>query len=92
MLDSYGLERRHVAEVNSKQSVKNGKKIFSFLKAIGAADIDDVQEARKNLYRTVRDPRKQSMINNHVEGQREHFDNVSHLLSDKPKFPGSVAD
>lgn len=79
LLESYGAERRHVAEVNSKQSVKNGKKIFSFLKAIGAAGIDDVEETRRNLYKTVRDPTKQDMIRNHVEGQREHFDNVSHF-------------
>ena len=79
LLESYGAERKHVAEVNSKQSVKNGKKIFSFLKAIGAAGIDDLEEARRNLYKTIRDPSKQEMIQNHVEGQREHFDNVSYL-------------
>lgn len=78
LLETYTAERKHVAEVNSKQSVKNGKKIFSFLKMLGTAGIQDVEEARRNLYSTVRDPSKQEMIKAHVEGQREHFDNVSY--------------
>ncbi|KAJ9647977.1 hypothetical protein H2199_001754 [Coniosporium tulheliwenetii] len=76
LLESYGAERRHVAEINSKQSVKNGKKIFSFLKTLGTAGIDDVEEARKDLFKSIYDPSKQSMIRDQVEGQREHFDNL----------------
>lgn len=82
LLESYDAERRHVAEVYSKQSVKNGKKIFSFLKAVGTGGSDDVEEARRNLYKTIRDPAKQEMIQNHVEEQREHFSNVSYLPKD----------
>lgn len=78
LLDSYGLERRPIALVNAAQSIKNGKKIFSFLKALGTAGIKDVQKARENLLKTIRDPAKQRMIADEVEGQREHFDNVSH--------------
>ncbi|KAJ3533534.1 hypothetical protein NM208_g7942 [Fusarium decemcellulare] len=76
ILDSYHDERRQIALVNSAQSVKNGKKIFSFLKALGTAGIKDEQEARENLHKSVHDPRKQDMIAREVEGQREHFDNV----------------
>ncbi|EON61505.1 hypothetical protein W97_00720 [Coniosporium apollinis CBS 100218] len=100
LLQSYGSERRQVAEINSKQSVKNGKKIFSFLKTLGAAGIADVEEARKNLFKSIRDPSKKSMIRDQVEGQREHFDNLelhigsvygstetpSHASHYKPKF------
>jgi hypothetical protein len=77
LLDSYGTDRRQIALVNSAQSVKNGKKIFSFLKALGTANIDDVKKARANLHRSIHDPAKQEMIAAEVEGQREHFDNVS---------------
>jgi 2-polyprenyl-6-methoxyphenol hydroxylase-like FAD-dependent oxidoreductase len=76
LLERYVEERRYVAEVCSQQSVKNGKKIFSFLKALGTAGIDDVQEARKSLFKSIHDPAKQELIQFNVEDQREHFDNV----------------
>lgn len=77
LADTYDAERRPVAEVCAQQSVTNGRRIFSFLKALGTAGIEDVEEARANLLRTIRDPGKQEMIREEVEGQREHFDNVS---------------
>ena len=84
VLDSYQADRRHVAEVNAKQSVKNGKAIFGLLKTLGMAgmdggdeDVDDVATARENLYATIRDPKKKRIIDEGVEAQREHFDNVS---------------
>lgn len=77
LLETYGEERRPIAMVNSMQSVKNGKTIFRFLKALGTAGIKDVEEARANLLKSIHDPEKQQMIADEVEGQREHFDNVS---------------
>lgn len=76
LLETYGAERRHLAQVNSIQSVKNGKKIFSFLKALGTAGLDDVEEARSRLTETIHDPSKKELIENHIEAQREHFDNL----------------
>lgn len=76
LLDSYQAERRHVALVNSAQSVKNGTRIFSFLKALGLAGTNDVEVARANLSRSIHDPEKQQMIAEEVEAQREHFDNL----------------
>jgi 2-polyprenyl-6-methoxyphenol hydroxylase-like FAD-dependent oxidoreductase len=78
ILDTYQSERQHVAEVNSKQSVKNGKKIFGLLKTLGTAGTDDIATARKNLYATIRDPKKKRKIDEGIEDQREHFDNVSY--------------
>ena len=63
--------------INSSQSIKNGKTIFSFLKAVGTGGISDINEARRSLQKTIHDPSKQDLIAQHVEGQREHFDNVS---------------
>lgn len=37
-LDTYDAERGQIALVNSQQSVKNGKKIFGLLKALGTTD------------------------------------------------------
>jgi 2-polyprenyl-6-methoxyphenol hydroxylase-like FAD-dependent oxidoreductase len=79
ILDTYEAERRPIAIINSAQSVKNGKAIFSFLKALGTAGIENVEDARENLQRSIHDPSKQEMIQREVEGQREHFDNVSTL-------------
>ncbi|KAH8646339.1 FAD binding domain-containing protein [Xylariales sp. PMI_506] len=76
LLLTYEAERRPVAMHNAAQSVKNGKAIFSFLRTLGTAGIDDVEEARANLQRSIHDPEKQEMIKQEVEGQREHFDNL----------------
>lgn len=75
LLDSYEADRRQVALVNAQQSVKNGQKIFSFLKTLGAT-VDDLSEARLNLVRTINDPSQAQVIADHIEAQREHFDNV----------------
>jgi hypothetical protein len=77
VLESYGDERRRIAELYSQQSVKNGKKIFGFLKTLGLAGIDDVERARMELVKRVNEPQMQSQIKEGVEEQREHFDNVS---------------
>ncbi|KAK9792807.1 putative FAD-binding domain-containing protein [Seiridium cardinale] len=76
LLDSYHEERRPIAMINAAQSVKNGKAIFSFLKTLGTAGIDDVDQARANLLQSIHDPEKQEMIKREVECQREHFDNL----------------
>ena len=76
VLDTYQSERRPVAEVNSKQSVKNGKTILGLLKMLGTAGTD-VAIARKNLYAVINDPKKKREIDEAIQDQREHFDNVS---------------
>lgn len=62
--------------MNSQQSVKNGLKIFGFLKQMGATD-PDVSIAKKNLFAKVRseDVGDRREIEEGIEGQREHFDN-----------------
>ncbi|KAL1887143.1 hypothetical protein Sste5346_010414 [Sporothrix stenoceras] len=94
ILESYEADRRQIALVNSVQSVKNGKKIFSFLKTLGTAGIDDVQKARESLYKSIHDPAKQDMIARELEihigyvyGDKEAPPNASDFT---PKFiPGA---
>jgi hypothetical protein len=74
-LDTYDAERRQVALVNSQQSVKNGMKIFGLLKTLGTTD-SDVDVARQNLYQTIHDEKAMIDINESIENQREHFDNL----------------
>ncbi|PVH79348.1 3-propionate hydroxylase [Cadophora sp. DSE1049] len=73
---SYENERRHVALVNSQQSVKNGQQIFGLLKTLGTTD-SNLATAKKNLYRRITDPATRSEVLKGVENQREHFDNLS---------------
>lgn len=77
LLDTYELERRPVAEVNSRQSVKNGKKIFGLLKTLGTAGLTDMEEARARLFTVIHDSNKQQEIQDGIEDQREHFDNLN---------------
>lgn len=75
-LNSYESDRRPVAEVNSRQSVKNGHKIFSLLKSLGIAGAADVQEARRHMFETLKDQERRTVIDQEIEAQREHFDNL----------------
>ncbi len=76
LLDGYERDRRLVAQVNSQQSVKNGKKIFGLLKALGTAE-KNVDAARQNLHSSLRDLEKRGKIDLEIQEQQEHFDNVS---------------
>lgn len=77
VLNSYADERIPVAEVNSRQSVKNGQKIFGLLKALGTAGVSNLGQARKKLLQTISSPEKKGEIAAGVEEQREHFDNLN---------------
>lgn len=76
LLDSYTKERRQVAIVNSRQSVKNGQTIFGLLKALGTAGVHDITEARRNMMVAINDDERRKAIEAGVEDQREHFDNL----------------
>ncbi|KAJ5304682.1 Branched-chain-amino-acid aminotransferase [Penicillium atrosanguineum] len=93
LLDTYQSERRQIALVNSSQSVKNGKQIFSLLKALGTTD-PDVEVCRQNLYHNIQDADAMIEINKGIEGQREHFDNlglhIGYVYGDK-KIPTNVS-
>ncbi|KAL2817900.1 FAD binding domain-containing protein [Aspergillus cavernicola] len=75
LLDTYHSDRRQVALVNAQQSVKNGQQIFGLLKALGTTD-ENVDIARQNLHQNLQDSEAMIEINQGIEGQREHFDNL----------------
>lgn len=85
LLDTYGSDRRHVALVNSAQSIKNGIKIFKMLKTFGVND-SDVEIARANLFKSLDDPHQKLLIDEGVGGQQEHFDNARPLTPNN-NFP-----
>lgn len=55
--------------------MKNGKKIFNLLKTLGTTD-PDVEIARQNLHANIKDAKVMIDIQEGIEGQREHFDNL----------------
>lgn len=75
MLDSYQADRRQVALVNAKQSVKNGQQIFGLLKTLGTTH-QDLSRAKVNLLTTITNPATRTDVLKGVEAQREHFDNL----------------
>ncbi|GKT59838.1 FAD binding domain-containing protein [Colletotrichum tofieldiae] len=77
LLGTYKPERRQVAVVAAAQNIKNGKSVFSFLKAVGAGGQgEDLVGARRQMYKTIRNPARQALIAENVKRQREHFDNI----------------
>lgn len=80
IFSTYTLERRGVADVYSRQSVKNGQQIFALLRSLKTAGIDDISQARKNMMAALADPAQRTKVDEGIEGQREHFDNVSYFL------------
>lgn len=66
-----------IADNYSRQSVKNGEKIFTLLKSLNTAGVEDSAEARKNLNEALRSPQQRQKVVLGIEDQREHFDNVS---------------
>lgn len=66
-----------IADHYSKQSVKNRQKIFTLLKGLNAASVEDIAKARKNLNEALRNPQQRKKVAQGIEDQTEHFDNVS---------------
>lgn len=63
---------------NSTQSVINGVKIFALLKALKNTGPDPVV-ARREMMEALANPEQAALISKLIEGQVEHFDNVSFL-------------
>lgn len=86
IFSTYTSERRGVADVYSRQSVKNGQQIFALLQSLKTAEIDDVSQARKNMMAALVDPAQRTKVDEGIERQREHFDNVSYFLFTSQRF------
>ena len=75
LLETYQTDRRQVALVNAKQSVKNGIQIFGLLKTLGTTD-KDIATSKKNLYHRITNPKSRVEVMKGIEAQREHFNNI----------------
>ena len=80
ILSTYTDERRNVADFYSRQSVKNGQQIFALLQTLKTAGVNDVAQSRRNMMAALADPLQREKVEEGIEGQREHFDNVSHAI------------
>ncbi|KAJ5995669.1 hypothetical protein N7481_002646 [Penicillium waksmanii] len=76
ILSTYTEERRSVADIYSRQSVKNGQQIFALLRSVNTAGIDNPDQARRNMMAALANPLQRTKVNESIEGQREHFDNL----------------
>ncbi|KAL4745610.1 hypothetical protein BDW72DRAFT_186380 [Aspergillus terricola var. indicus] len=76
ILSTYTSERRSVADTYSRQSVKNGQQIFTLLRSLNTAGVDDPDQARRNMMIALADPVQRRKIDDGIKGQREHFDNL----------------
>ncbi|RMJ23968.1 FAD binding domain-containing protein [Aspergillus sp. HF37] len=76
ILSTYTTERRGVADMYSTQSVKNGQQIFTLLQSLKTAGVEDVDQARRNMMAALADPVQRAKVDEGIQGQREHFDNL----------------
>ena len=76
LLDSYHDERQPIATINSKQSVKNGQRIFRLLREF-SAEASDYAVARTIMAQNLSDSATRRRVAEAVEHQREHFDNLN---------------
>ena len=79
VLRSYHEERHPVAVRNSMQSVTNGKKILALLKALKNTG-PDPDVARKEMFAVLDDKEQLARVEETIEDQRSHFDNVSIMV------------
>ena len=94
LLDTYDVERRPVAEVNSEQSLTNSGRIFELIAALNGVD---PQKARARFDAVSAAPGKYPEVAAAIEAQRPHFDSFALQLgyqyaSDAIVDPGAAPD
>lgn len=76
LLPTYTTERRYIAEVNSTQSVRNGKKIYDLIKQLSFSDLNP-EAGWEAIRATLDDPVQRKAMMNKIQGLAANFDNVS---------------
>ncbi len=72
LLQTYGPERRRVAEVNAEKSLNNAMKMFEVIMALGADPDPAVSKA--NYERAISTTEGRAALSAAIENQAEHFD------------------
>ena len=72
LLDTYGSERRPVAQTNAAKSLENAMKLFEVVMALGADP--DPQVSRANFHTAVSTPEGRAAVQAATANQSEHFD------------------
>lgn len=77
ILDSYSLERRPVADVNSNRSYYNSLRIHSMVSRMGLTEVDRIK-ARQLFDQALNDASQRENLQNIMHELKGNFDNVSH--------------
>lgn len=72
LLDSYGTERRGVAQSNGDQSLANAVKLVEVVQALGITD--DAAETRASFDALREDAERRAAVQRAIDDQIEHFD------------------
>lgn len=72
ILDTYGAERRPIAESNCEQSVTNAMKLFGLVEALGLG----AGSTSEDLLAVLADPANDAAITDAIRAQTTHFDMV----------------
>jgi 2,4-dichlorophenol 6-monooxygenase len=72
LLDTYGSERRPVAETNAAKSLENAMKLFEVVMALGADP--DPEVSRANFHTAVTTQEGRAAVQAATANQSEHFD------------------
>jgi 2-polyprenyl-6-methoxyphenol hydroxylase-like FAD-dependent oxidoreductase len=76
LLSTYDSERRRIAEINSRQSVKNGQKIYSLVRNLSFSGTTS-ELAWASLRNALQDPTERKTMLEKIQERSENFDNVS---------------
>lgn len=76
ILDTYEQERRPVAEINSRQSIRNAQRLYGLVKRLGLTE-GDQQTARQSFQTTFNDPIQRIALLKCTDELKQNFDNVS---------------
>lgn len=74
LLDSYGPERRGVAQANTDQSFRNFAEMMKIAAALGLPSDEDMATVRARIRAIPDDPERRAAVQREIDDQAEHFE------------------